>query len=253
MKDKQLQTKRKTKTGFRKLHAKATSGRRKQRVSAAANADMLDSDVPNASIGRALTVILLLHVVAIGVIYIGIQWNKGEFDSALVIVSPSETSAVDIGNVNADLPTEFVLAGDTYTSFASRHQVDEAELRRVNNNATIHAGKPLSIPPAKVTASASAVAVNLPVSDRPALPASNNVVNIANVKAAPKAQVVNSNIPKAQLVVEAGSQTYKVQPGDSVWRISHKYKVSQDALMQLNGMKDARHLRSGMTLKIPAN
>lgn len=250
MKDQKLQTKRKTKTGFRKLHAKATSGRRKQRVSASANADMLDSDVPNASIGRALTVILLLHVVAIGVIYIGIQWNKGEFDSVELASSAVVPSAVDIGNVNATLETEFVLAGDTYASFASRHQVNEAELRATNNNATIHAGKPLSLPPKKVTATASAVAVNLPVSDRPALPASNNVVNVSNVS---KAQIVKTDIPKAQLVVEAGAQTYKVQSGDSVWRISHKYKVSQDALMQLNGMTDARHLRSGMTLKIPAN
>ncbi|MGJ8671380.1 LysM peptidoglycan-binding domain-containing protein [Rubritalea sp.] len=260
MKDKQLQTKRQTKKGFRRLHAKVTSPRRrKQRVSAAGSADMLDSEVPNASIGRALTVILLLHVVAIGAIYLGIQWNKGRTQSegmaqAVVV----EGTGVDIRNVNASLSSDVVIAGDTYEAFAARHQVDLNELRRVNNNATIHAGKVLYLPANKVTASQAVVATDVPVSDRPPLPTSTNVVTVAPtaqpvvVSAAPRAVIVEDSAPKAQPVV-AGGSTYKVQAGDSVWRISNKYKVSQDALMQLNGMTNPRELRSGMTLKIPVN
>ncbi len=254
MKDQKLQTKRQTKKGFRKLHAKVTAGsRRKQRVSATANPSMLDSDVPNASIGRALTIILMLHLVAIGVIYVGIKWNKGQFDD--IIPSSASTAAaatsVDISNVNAGLKTEFVLAGDTYEAFAARHQVDSQELRKVNNNATIHAGMPLSLPAAVIKGTSPAVVAALPVSDRPPLPATSNVVNVQSaVREAPRAVVVTPNIPQAQPV--AGGHTYKVQSGDSVWRISNKFKVSQDALMKLNGMSDARQLRSGVTLKIPA-
>lgn len=265
MKDKQLQTKRQTKTGFRKLHAKVTSPRRrKQRVSAAGSADMLDSEVPNASIGRALTVILLLHVVAIGAIYVGIQWNKDRtaMQEAKPVIAVEE-AGVDISNVNAGLSSAFVLAGDTYEAFAARHQVDVNELRTVNQNATIHAGKALYLPANKVKANQAVAAADLPVSDRPPLPTTTTVVNVAPiaqpvvvkaqpVKVSPKAVVVQS-APKAQIVAVAGNQTYQVQPGDSVWRISNKYKVSQDALMQLNGMSNPRELRSGMTLKIPAN
>ena len=168
MKDNKLQTKRQTKKGFRKLHAKVTSPRRrKQRVSAAGSADMLDSEVPNASIGRALTVILLLHLVAIGAIYLGIQWNKSrtEIGSAVPAVATKE-AGVDLRNVNAHLSSDIVLAGDTYEAFAARHQVDVSELRRVNNNATIHAGKVMYLPPSKVTAKHAVVVADLPVSDR---------------------------------------------------------------------------------------
>lgn len=266
MKDNKLQTKRQTKKGFRKLHAKVTSPRRrKQRVSAAGSADMLDSEVPNASIGRALTVILLLHLVAIGAIYIGIQWNKSrtEVGGSAPAVAVQE-AGVDLRNVNAHLSSDIVLAGDTYEAFAARHQVDVNELRRVNNSATIHAGKVMYLPPSKVTTQQAVAVAELPVSDRPPLPTTTNVVSVAPssapvvvkaqpVQAAPKAVIVEASIPKARAVVAAGSSTYQVQPGDSVWRISNKYKVSQDALMQLNGMSNPRELRSGMTLKIPAN
>ena len=251
MKDKKLQTKRQTKTGFRKLHAKvASSSRRKQRVSATANTSMLDSDVPNASIGRALTIILVLHLVAIGVIYIGIKWNKGQFDDVIpASVSTAATASdVDLSNVNAGLRTEFMLAGDTYEAFAARHQVDVQELRKVNNNTIPLAGKPLSLPAETFKVTSSAVVAALPVSDRPPLPATNTVVNV------PSAAVVRE-APRAVIVSDepvAGTRTYKVQSGDSVWRISNKFKVSQEALMQLNGMSDARQLNSGVTLKIPA-
>ncbi len=243
MNNKQLQTKRQTKKGFRNLYAKVSStSRKKQRVSAAANPNMLDSDVPNASIGRALTIILVLHIVAIGVIYIGIKWNKGQFDDAPLTSTPA---AVDTSNVNANLNSAFVLAGDTYEAFAARHQVDVNKLRRVNGNVTIHAGKTLFLPPQKIQVPKPAVVLDLPVSDRLPLPATNTVVNVQNV---PKAVIVKP----AQPVAVAAGQTYKVQPGDSIWRISHKYKVSQDALMQLNGMSSPNQLQAGKTIKIPA-
>ncbi|MFT5881823.1 MAG: LysM repeat protein [Crocinitomicaceae bacterium] len=256
MKDKKLQTKRQTKTGFRKLQAKvAASSRRKQRVSATANSNMLDSDVPNASIARALTIILVLHLVAIAVIYIGIKWNKGQFDDIIPASASTEAAAtdIDLSNVNANLRTEFMLAGDTYEAFAARHQVDVKELRKVNNNTIPLAGKPLSLPAETITVTSPAVVAALPVSDRPPLPSTNTVVVVPSAVAervAPRAVVVTPNVPMAQPV--AGAQTYKVQPGDSVWRISNKFKVSQEALMQLNGMSNARQLRSGVTLKIPA-
>lgn len=263
MKDKKLQTKRQTKTGFRQLHARVTSSRRKQRVSASASADMLDSEVPNASIGRALTVILVLHLVAIGAIYLGIQWNKSRVDVAVVPTETKSEAAVDLSNLNAGNNRAFVLAGDTYDAFAARHQVDVTELRDINGNATIHAGKALVLPSKLVRTKQPLAVAEVPVSDRPPLPSTTNVVQINNTQPAivkaqsavstPKALIVKPSIPKAQPVVVAGSATYLVQPGDSVWRISHKYKVSQDALMQLNGMSNPRDLRSGMILKIPAN
>jgi LysM repeat protein len=42
-----------------------------------------------------------------------------------------------------------------------------------------------------------------------------------------------------------------VQPGDSIWRIANRNKVSQDALMRANGISDARKMKTGMKLVIP--
>jgi serine-type D-Ala-D-Ala carboxypeptidase (penicillin-binding protein 5/6) len=44
---------------------------------------------------------------------------------------------------------------------------------------------------------------------------------------------------------------YKVQPGDTLWRISKKYKgISVQKLMQINGIQRAGDLKAGTTLKI---
>jgi LysM repeat protein len=42
-----------------------------------------------------------------------------------------------------------------------------------------------------------------------------------------------------------------VKPGDSIFAIAGRYKVSQDALMKLNGISDPKKLRIGMKLVIP--
>lgn len=244
MNNQQLQTKRQPKKGIKKLNAKVGSARRKQRASAAANPGSLDSNVPNQSIGRALTVILLLHVVAIAAVAIGVQWNKKRTLTAAA-VEPAKT--VDLSNLNATLNTAFTETGDTYATFAARHNVDEAELRRTNNNAQLFAGKPLYIPPQKIKV-APQNNTHLAVSDRPPLPTSSNVVHVEVAKA----QVVQPAAPRAIPVAEASGSTYKVQSGDSIWRISKKHKVSQDALMKLNNLKSARDLKAGMTLQIPA-
>jgi D-alanyl-D-alanine carboxypeptidase len=44
---------------------------------------------------------------------------------------------------------------------------------------------------------------------------------------------------------------YKVRPGDTLWRISQKYKgISVQKLMQINGIKRASDLKAGDTIKI---
>lgn len=243
MKNQQLQTKRQTKTGFRKLHAKVTSTRRKQRVSASANAETLDSDVPNASIARVLTIILLLHVVAIVAVLIGVEWSKNR--NVIPESEAAPTGKVDLSNLNAEMATGFAIAGDSYASFAARYGVDESELRIANNDAVIHAGKPLFIPPTKIKVAPVVAAV----SDRPPLPNSNTVVQLET----PRAEIVQpAVVARAIPVPEESGSVYKVQSGDSIWRISKKHSVSQEALMTLNNLKTARDLKAGMTLQIPA-
>ena len=76
MKDNKLQTKRKAQKGFRAMYARTIG--KKVRAATTASADELDGDVPNVGIGKALTVILILHVFAIGAICVGTQWRDDE-------------------------------------------------------------------------------------------------------------------------------------------------------------------------------
>lgn len=50
---------------------------------------------------------------------------------------------------------------------------------------------------------------------------------------------------------EAGYETYTVMPGDTLFGISLKFKVSMDELAQLNGISDANQIKAGQVLKIP--
>lgn len=250
MKDDKLQTKRQAKKGFRMLHARMT--KKKQRVSAAANPDVLDQDVPNVGVGRALTVILILHVIAIGAIYIGTQWNKGGD-----VVAEADTKAVasvDISKVNKALGHEWVQVGDTYEVFAARHQVDAGELKALNGNAQIYAGKKLALPARKIVSSdamsdqkqLSAGAV----SERPEI---ETPAGVAPPKAVLVKPMRNPNtVPRAIPVVEASGETYVVKGGDSVWRICNRYGIKEADLLKINRLSDPRKLREGMTLKIPA-
>lgn len=51
--------------------------------------------------------------------------------------------------------------------------------------------------------------------------------------------------------IKGGYDTYTVRNGDTLWSIARKYPgISQDDIMAWNGIKDARSLKVGMTLKI---
>jgi len=66
-------------------------------------------------------------------------------------------------------------------------------------------------------------------------------------KVTPKAVPVENSPPAT-----ATGNRYKVRAGDTAWRIAQRHKVSVKSLLKANGIADARKMRSGMTLKIPA-
>jgi LysM repeat protein len=93
------------------------------------------------------------------------------------------------------------------------------------------------------------------------------LVEAIDVSNAPKARLVRpagdvaedsravekTATPAASAATAASGKTHTVKPGENIWRIANKYKVGQDALMQANGITDARKLRAGMNLVIPAS
>ena len=247
---------------FKRLSA--VTANRKQRVAAAASADM-DIDDSSSKISRALTIVFLFHIVAIGLIFVHQKFLDGR--------APSEPQAAKGGKVEAASPVAaapiranlprlssgdkayIVRAGDNYARIAAAEAVNEGDLRLINEHVDIGPGVILKIPPKRIVAM-----------DPPEVAALRNQVPVGrdfglvdaipvNVSGAPRAQLVRPNITRgtqaASASVTSASKTYTVQNGDSVWRIANRFKVNQDALMKANGLSDARKLRGGMSLVIP--
>ena len=243
---------------FKRL--RAVTGNRKQRAAAAAGASEMESEDSSSKISRALTIIFLIHIVAIGLIFVHIKYLDGRPpDEPKTVKATQQENVPEVVAVKPrlDLPRlasgekpYIVRPGDNYARVAAVLGVEEGDLRLINKHVPIESGLLLKIPP-KRTAAVEApelVAMNAPT------PAddSSELVDAVDVIAAPRAVVVRPNTkPSAEDKVSASGKTYVVKSGDSVWRIANKFKVNQDALMKANGISNAGKLKVGMSLAIP--
>jgi len=283
MKPSQLPTKRQpvSRGVFRRLYAITT---RKQRVAATASASELEgNDVPNLGVGRALLVIFILHVLAIG----GVLFHKYVLDGrqkqapeeiasrSVAVPAATEGSLPKLATGEA---AYLVQAGDSYQSIAQIQNLDEQELRAANNNVPARAGRVFRLPPKKIVAVdppemaalrqegkdipaipevpevavtniPKAVVVHPAKSAQSAVPAKSN-----QTSAAPKSnQLVSMTKAPAPAAASASGHTCMVAQGDSIWRIASRNKVTPAALMKANGISDPRKIRPGMKLVLPAN
>lgn len=296
---KTIQTKRNQPSGsnYRVLYAKTG---RKRRLNAATTATVdphveLESDVPNVGIGRALLVILVLHVIAIAVIYLHSKWSDGASEqqasdpqgaapAAAVATTDREDAKVTRANpipvptpVSHSAPAQpapeashssryIVVTGDTYQRIAQVRNVDENALRALNGNRPLRAGVVLDLP-AELSSRPVAPAVAqhprahvvepdvAAVADeqKPSQPTLPPVVQRdvePDVSDAPKAVVVKPKVDRPVGVQDSGER-YTIKSGDTLWRISTRFKVSRKALLELNGIEDPNKLYAGRTIKIP--
>lgn len=250
---------------FKRLSA--VTSHRKQRVAAAATGDM-EADDSSSKISRALTIIFLIHIVAIGLIFVHQRFLDGrtpaepqtaksekvEAAPAAAVASPAPRRA-DLPRLSSGEKPYIVRAGDNYARIAAAEAVDESDLRRINNHVDIGPGLILKIPPKRIVAMDPPEVTAL--RNQSAAAPDHGLVDAVpvNVSGAPRARLVRPNIAHGTQAVSASAassgKTYVVQNGDSVWRIANRFKVNQDALMKANGLSDARKLRGGMSLVIP--
>lgn len=243
---------------FRRLSA--VTRNRRQRVAAATvpSSDM-DIDDSGSKISRALTIIFLIHIVAIGLIFFHQRFLDGRpSDQATVpekfaaagssaTVVPAQESHRDLPRLSSGEKPYIVRAGDNFARIAATEGVDENDLRLLNRNVTIGPGLILKIPPKRI------VAIDPPevtaIREQTPSDGERGLVEAVDVSSAPKAQLIRSS--QSEATATANGSSYVVQAGDSVWRIANRFKVSQDALMKANGIADARKMKVGMKLTIP--
>lgn len=253
---------------FRRLSAVT----RKQRVAATADGAEMAADDGSSKISRALIIIFLIHIVAIGLIFIHQRFLDGrpgenpetaktgtaEVAAATATAAPPRT---DLPRLSSGDKPYIVKTGDNYAKIAAAEGVDEGTLRLINKHVNIGPGLILLIPPKRI------VAVDPPevTAIREQTPSDHNRGLVeavpVDVAGAPKAQPVRATAKGPRETparpgttpVGTSGKSYVVQPGDSIWRIANRCKVSQDALMRANGISDARKMKTGMKLVIPQN
>lgn len=256
---------------FRRLSA-VTQSRRRQRVSASATGEDMEFDDGGSRVSWALTIVFLIHVVALCLIFIhhhflsgrpaeGTASAKAPVEvAAAPAVEPDAAHVLD-SQITAAPEPHFVKQGETYASIARDKGVMEADLRQLNGQAALRKGLALKIPNKKVKVGlpATQMTVVAPVINEideaePAVApvvaprADEGLVPAIDVRDAPRAVAA---VPTGASAAGAGASTHVVKPGESVWGIAKRYGVTQEKLMEANGIKDTKKLFAGMKLAIP--
>jgi LysM repeat protein len=244
---------------------------RKQRVAAAAApAGDMEADDGSSKISRALTIIFLIHIVAVGLIFVHKHFLDGRMPAATAAATQEAAAPAPViaaTPVRETLPrlssgdkVYVVKPGDNYTRIAGREGVEESALRTANENVEIRPGLILSVPPRRIVAQEPAEVARIREAQQtalvePTVDEEDGLVEAIDIAGAPRAVAVQqetSAIATATATAPAtGGRTHTVKSGDNIWRISQQYKVKQDDLMKINNITDARKVRIGMKLVIP--
>ena len=198
-----------------------------RRVPRTRNADAEASATPDAEpnmrLSRAILVMLLLHVVAVGgILAFSLIKQRGQNHG---VINPA-SNAVEAED--SDVPPAKVEGRDADTNGTlanARPPHADEPLTRVSNDPSAATGTPN----AANDAAARIAGGHATAASSPAAPADK----------------------KGQLPGDSG-KTYVVRKGESLYSIAEKLKVDAASLSKLNGIDDPKKLQPGQTLRIPS-
>lgn len=223
-------------------------------------------DTPDVRLARVFTIVLILHVVAVGGILAFKMIDKasapGEGVQVADAAAPAGTpvaataSGVDDRQIpvqpaapdplimqdptRAGLQQYLVSRGETLESIARDLNLNVREIERLNS---IHVGNTLY--PGQWIAIPDKQAVAPRVSPTPVA----HTETAEPAAATPRAQT----LPTAPAENNRAARTYTVQPGDTPYGIARRFGMTPDSLMAANGISRAENLQVGVTLRIPSN
>lgn len=214
-------------------------------------AEDYDAEEPNVRLSRAFFVVMLLHIVAVGGIFLFSSLKKNT-PSPLEQVAGEEVG-VDVGLAPGET-LYIVKKEDSLGSIANAYGLTRSDLESANrlaSNGSIQTGDKLVIP-AKSSAQPLAHDVKKllqPPTTKNTVPVAQKVVNAPIVKTA---LPVSSATPSTSINSKAVSQIYVVEKGDNPASIAKKHGIKYASLIEANQITDPRKLQIGQKLIIPA-
>ena len=230
------------------------------RSNEAAAASEIDSE-PTMRLSRAILVMLLLHVVAVGGFIASSRIREHDLrrqtGNALAPVEADDSlSALKAGD-NGRPKTEssapprpsvhVVRQGETLMRIANENGVTVAALVAANGAETamtpLRAGQELKLPekspePSTQVADGTASALSL-------------IEGKTNAPLRSEASGAGGGVKGAPSPPDSG-KVYVVGKGESVYTIALRFKVSPESLLRLNQIDDPKKLKPGQKLRVPA-
>jgi LysM repeat protein len=240
----ELQTKRDTKqkSSFKTLYLRP-KGQIKQNAVAAASPAQLGADTPNVGIGRGLIVILMLHVVAIGAVILHTSWTEGQGD-------PHSSQSLPLATVDEE---------KVDSNSKAETKVLDTNSPKGNQDKPLSQDKSSTSPIVKKEGDKTNPAKEQPKNNagvRPSFISSGGGHEISKEPEGKKEPVRDvattspasgSGSPSAPASGKVGE--YIVAKGDSISRISRRYKMTIDELKKLNKL-ESDFIREGQKLLV---
>lgn len=213
-------------------------------------------------LSRAILVMLLLHVVAVGGFIASSRIRERDLhrpstDPAAAMEADDSLSAAKAADSNhaktdaaapAHSSVHVVRLGETLMRIANENGVTIAALVAANGAQTVmtplRAGQELKLPdkspdPSTQVADGTASALSL-------------IEGKSSTSATIKPDVPAAPAPaRAMTATPDSGRVYVVGKGESVYTIAQKFKVSPEFLLRLNQIEDPKKLRPGQKLRVP--
>jgi murein DD-endopeptidase MepM/ murein hydrolase activator NlpD len=174
------------------------------------------------------------------------SWKRSPMGAAPVAAAPAYAPAAAPAAVASGAGESIdVQPGDTLYGISKRHHVSLAELMAANQMTApnLKPGQKLIIPASTGGHRAMPRAVAM-------APVQAGVSAAAAV--APTVPPTVPMTPPSPEVMAKYSNSYTVQPGDSLYKIARANRVNFSELQNVNGITDVRKVKPGMLLKVPA-
>lgn len=234
--------------------------------------DNYDGPEPTTSLSTAFIIVLVLHVVAVGGIYIfnSIKASRPRTAEQSASKAPPKSTNATAKNPpqkQAPAPAEKapvaakpvtlssggqlhrVLPNENLTKIATLYGVTLAALEDANalpKDAKLKVDQQLNIPAQKtvVKIPVSTPPLPEPTSRKAPEPTLTRFIPATSVKAPVTA-------PPKPAPAATTLKTYTVDKGDTATYIARRFNVSTDELLKLNGITDPKKLQPGKVLKVP--